>query len=162
MRVRGQTHDGREIKAMTAIRPEKLGEVSDTAAAAGPEFEGEIREFVRRDVSIRRKPRSDLIEELRSESNRDVGGQNMGGQAAAESIGTLIGRVSSAATSEIDRVIGDLTAMRETLRNEGDRVKREITGYADLSQTAMATMKVISEGLGQWKPASLQARPDAD
>lgn len=140
---------------MTAIRPEKLGGISE--AAAGTEFEGEIREFVRRDVSIRRKPRNDLIEELRGETARDIGGQ-----AAVESITTLIGRVSGAATSEIDRVIVELNAMRDTLRSEADRVKREITGYATLSQTAMASMKVISEGLAQWKPISLQVKPETD
>jgi hypothetical protein len=147
----------RKETMMTALQPDKLGTISEAAAATGPEFEGEIREFVRRDVSIRRRPRTDLIDDLRSESIRDVGGQ-----AAVESITTLIGRVSGAATSEIDRVIAELNAMRDTLRNEADRVKREITGYANLSQTAMASMKVISEGLGQWKPASLQVRPDVD
>jgi hypothetical protein len=41
--------------------------------------------------------------------------------------------------------------VRDFLRSEGDRVQREISGYATLSQTAMASMRVISESMAQWR-----------
>jgi hypothetical protein len=44
--------------------------------------------------------------------------------------------------------------MREFLRNEGERVQREIAGYATVSQTAAASMKVISESMAQWRSSS--------
>jgi hypothetical protein len=53
--------------------------------------------------------------------------------------------------NEIDNVIGELRSVRDFLRNEGDRVQREIAGYATVSQTAMASMKVISESMAQWR-----------
>ena len=37
------------------------------------------------------------------------------------------------------------------LRSEGERVQREIAGYASLSQAAMTSMKIIADSLAQWK-----------
>jgi hypothetical protein len=55
---------------------------------------------------------------------------------------------------EIDRVILELQAVREMLRSEGERVGREIAGYASLSHAAMTAMKVIGDSLTQWKNGS--------
>jgi len=41
--------------------------------------------------------------------------------------------------------------MREMLRDEGERVSREIAGYAGLSQASMSAMQVISDSLRAWK-----------
>jgi hypothetical protein len=119
---------------MTASKPERLGEIDQAAAS---EFEGEIREFVRRDVSFWRR-------QQRQEPATD---------AVAESVNSVLQRVSSASIEEIERVIGELQTMRDMLRAEGERVQREIAGYANLSQAAMASMKIMSESLSRWKPA---------
>jgi hypothetical protein len=37
------------------------------------------------------------------------------------------------------------------MRNEGERVSREIAGYASLSHAAATAMKVITDSLTQWK-----------
>jgi hypothetical protein len=66
----------------------------------------------------------------------------------------LVQRVAGASISEIDNVIEDLRGMREFLRNEGERVQREIAGYATVSQSAATSMKVISESMAQWRNAS--------
>jgi len=129
---------------MTASKPERLGEVDEAAAAAvASEFEGEIREFVRRDVSFRRRTRAES------------------GSEAVEHVASLVQRVAGASMDDIERVIGELQAMRDMLRNEGERVQREIAGYASLSQAANASMKLISDSLAQWKPGALQLRQDA-
>jgi hypothetical protein len=52
---------------------------------------------------------------------------------------------------EIDRVILELQGVRNMLHNEGERVSREIAGYASLSRSAMTAMKVIGDSLKQWK-----------
>jgi hypothetical protein len=44
--------------------------------------------------------------------------------------------------------------MRDTLVSEGDRVQREVARFAGLSQTAMASVRVIADSLMQWE------RPD--
>ena len=116
------------------VKPDRLGDIDQVAAN---QFEGEIREFVRRDASLRR---------------RDGPPDFLGDKTAVENIETLIGKVSEAATSEMDRVIGELTSMRNLLRSEGERVRREVTNFAGLSQTAMTSMKIIAESVAQWKP----------
>jgi hypothetical protein len=118
---------------------QKLGDVDEAAADA---FEGEIREFVRRDVAhLRRQPSV-------GESTTDPVSNNLN---------SLIRRVSGASMEEIDRVILELQGVRDMLRNEGERVSREVAGYASLSHAAMTAMKVIGDSLKQWKEAPTDA-----
>jgi hypothetical protein len=125
---------------MTVIQAERTGDIDQTADdSTASEVEGEIREFVRRDVSVFRRSRPERSE-------------------AADNINTLIQRVSGASITEIERVIGELTTVRDLLRNEGERVQREITGYASLSQAAMTSMKIIADSLAQLNPRDTQPR----
>jgi hypothetical protein len=48
-------------------------------------------------------------------------------------------------------VIAELTRVRDMLRSEGERVQREVAGYASLSQAAMTSMKIIADSVVQWK-----------
>jgi len=82
---------------------------------------------------------------------RHVDRSDTPGDPPGESVNMLVQRVAGASLSEIDNVIGELRSVRDFLRNEGDRVQREIAGYATVSQTAMASMKVISESMAQWR-----------
>jgi hypothetical protein len=52
---------------------------------------------------------------------------------------------------QIDRVILELQGVREMLRSEGERVTREIAGFASLNHAAMTAMRVVAESLAQWK-----------
>ena len=113
--------------------PEKLSDVVQAAANA---FEGEIREFVRRDVAFLRRQPSET---------------EPAGDPATENMNTLIRRVSGASMEEIDRVISELESVREMLRNEGKRVSREIASYVSLSHASTTAMKVITDSLTQWK-----------
>jgi hypothetical protein len=135
----GAEKRGPEHSASDRQVPERLGEVDQAAATA---FEGEIREFVRRDVSSPRRPRP--------------GPEPIGEpvpEKVSESLNSLIRRVSGASMEEIDRVILELQGVRDMLRNEGERVTREISGYASLSHAAITSMKVIADSLTQWKGA---------
>jgi len=111
--------------------PDRLGDVSQAAASA---VEGEIREFVRRDVAYLRRQRNGAEPD-----------------PVSDNLNSLIRRVSSASMEEIDRVILELQGVRDMLRNEGERVSREIAGYSSLSHSAMTAMKVIGDSLKQWK-----------
>ena len=157
---------------MTAMRPERFGSdkgvpekfgpekyapdrhapenLSDVSQAAETAVEGEIREFVRRDVSFLRRQRGEV---------------EAGGDPVSDNLNSLIRRVSGASMEEIDRVILELQGVRDMLRNEGERVSREIAGYASLSHAAMTAMKVIADSLKQWKagaaPSAQHERPTA-
>ena len=127
---------------MTVIKAERTAEADQATAAATAaveEVEGEIRAFVRRDLSVFRRRQ-----------------QENGGEAAVENVNSVIERVSGASVVEIERVMGELAQVRDMLRNEGQRVQREISGYASLSQAAMTSMKIIGDSLVQWKSQSPQ------
>jgi hypothetical protein len=96
------------------------------------EMEGEIRDFVRRDVASFRRPENDS-------------------EVVANNIGTLLQRVAGTSVQEIDRLISELQRVRDLLQNEGARVQREIVEFATLSQTAMQSTRIISESLTTWK-----------
>jgi hypothetical protein len=122
---------------MTVTNAEQPGEIDQATAAAittAEQVEGEIRAFVRRDVSVFRRPRA--------ESHNEV---------PIDGINSLIERVAGASVAEIEHVIVELTRVRDMLRNEGERVQREIAGYASLSQAAMTSMKIIADSLAHWK-----------
>lgn len=107
------------------------------------EFEGGIREFVRKDVALGRKRQE------RPEPPADT----------HENVSMLVQRVACASISEIDNLIEELRTMREFLRNEGERVQREIAGYASASQTSAASTKEIAESMARWRSAFVATPP---
>ena len=97
------------------------------------QVEGEIREFVRRDIAtLRRQPESES-------------------EMVASNIGSLLQRVAGTSVQEIDRLIVELQTLRDMLHTEGARVQREIVEFATLSQAAMQSTKIIAESLTHWK-----------
>src|SRR5215212_3206010 len=135
---------------MTVIIPERLGDIDQAAAAAnnvGAEVEGEIREFVRRDAGFWRRPRAATTEMT---------------EPSSDTANSLIQRISGASIEEIDRAIVELQGMRETLKREGDRVQRELTSYASTTQSALSSVKSITDSLSQWKqPAPMNNKREA-
>ena len=76
------------------------------------------------------------------------------GEMVANNISSLLQRVSGTSVQEIDRLIGELQTLRDTLQNEGERVRREVIQYANLSQAAMQSTKIIAESLTNCKGAA--------
>lgn len=68
-----------------------------------------------------------------------------------ENMNELIRRVAGASTEKIDRVILELQGVRDMLRNEGERVSREIAGYESLNHASLNAMKLVNDSLRQWK-----------
>jgi hypothetical protein len=119
---------------MTVIRAGKPVDLDEIAGKK--EVEGEIRDFVHRDVSTLRR-----------------GPPDPGSELVANNINALIQRVSGSSTKEIDMLIDELENLRDFLLSEGERVQREISGFATLSQSAMQSTRVIADGIAQWKRA---------
>jgi hypothetical protein len=135
--------ESKEEHRMSVTKAEKTGEVEQAAATAAVEqVEGEIRAFVRRDISVFRRTRSDATV----------------GDNPAENANSIIDRVAGASVTEIERVMAELSGVRDILRAEGERVQREIAGYASLSQAAMTSMKIIGDSLVNWKHQSTANR----
>jgi hypothetical protein len=126
---------------MSVNKAERAGDIDQAAATAAVEqVEGEIRAFVRRDISVFRRPRPE------------------GSDTVVENANSIIDRVSGASVNEIERVMSELAGVRDMLRTEGERVQREIAGYASLSQAAMTSMKIIADSLVNWKNQSAANR----
>jgi transposase len=115
---------------MSAIRNER------PAADVLPplsEVEGEIREFVRKDVaSLRRFPEA-------------------GGEVFVSNLNSIVQRVAGTSVAEIDNLISELEQLREHLHHEGQRVQREVVAYAQMSQAAMRSTKIIVESMAHFK-----------
>jgi hypothetical protein len=127
-------------QAMNVIRPEKLDTAeAEMDGAAATEVEVGIRDFVRNDVAYLRRP-------MANEHTHDANAE-----AAVNNVNSLIQRVAGTSLSEIEHLITELEGLRDLLHAEGQRVQREISGYAQLSQAAMKSTRVIAENVAQWK-----------
>ena len=116
----------------------------DTNLDAVSEVEAGIRDFVRNDVAYLRRPAV-----MNSPESLEPGAE-----AAVNNVNTLIQRVAGTSLSEIENLISELEGLRDLLHAEGQRVQREISGYAQLSQAAMKSTRMIADNVNQWKRAA--------
>ena len=75
-------------------------------------------------------------------------------EATVNNVNSLIQRVAGTSLSEIENLISELESLRDLLHAEGQRVQREISGYAQLSQAAMKSTRMIADNVAQWKRAA--------
>ena len=129
------------------IRSEKVESTEvDPNLAAVSEVEAGIRDFVRNDVAYLRRPAgatggADPTPETSTE-------------ATVNNVNSLIQRVAGSSLAEIENLISELESLRDLLHAEGQRVQREISGYAQLSQAAMKSTRMIADNVTQWKRAA--------
>ena len=128
------------------IRSEKVESTEvDSNLAAVSEVEAGIRDFVRNDVAYLRRPASGVVSsstETALEPNHE---------ATVNNVNSLIQRVAGTSLSEIESLISELESLRDLLHAEGQRVQREISSYAHLSQAAMKSTRMIADNVSQWK-----------
>ena len=124
------------------IRSEKVESTeADPNLAAVSEVEAGIRDFVRNDIAyLRRAPA------LTTESTLEPATE-----ATVNNVNSLIQRVAGTSLAEIENLISELESLRDLLHAEGQRVQREISGYAQLSQAAMKSTRMIADNVNQWK-----------
>jgi len=121
MRSRGAPKQGDQNMAVRKMRTAEHDQTVE-------EVEGEIHEFVRREVVTENE--SELV---------------------ASNINSLLRRVTATSVQEIDKLITELESSRDMLQSEATRVQREITQYSTLSQAALQSTKIITESLTQLK-----------
>ncbi|WP_315704908.1 MULTISPECIES: hypothetical protein [unclassified Bradyrhizobium] len=134
---------------MNAIRPDKVeGTETELSAdlAAVSEVEAGIRDFVRNDIAYLRRPGP--------ANGADPALVDVSTDAAVNNVNSLIQRVAGTSLSEIEHLISELESLRDVLHAEGQRVQREIASYAQLSQAAMKSTRIIAESVTQWKRAA--------
>lgn len=128
------------------IRPEQADDNTevDGDLAAVSEVEAGIREFVRNDIAYLRRPA------VPSETPS----LDANAEATVNNVNSLIQRVAGTSLAEIEKLISELESLRDLLHAEGQRVQREISGYAQLSQAAMKSTRMIADNVTQWKRAA--------
>jgi len=119
---------------MSRYVPDELADVDQMAAAV----EGKIRDFIQREAVFPGRQR----------------GENPVSVDSPTDLNVLVQRVTAASVEQIDRVIFNLQSVRDVLRSEGERVHRDICGYAGLNHASAKAMKVIADSLEKWKGAS--------
>ena len=125
------------------IRPEQTDESPevDGDLAAVSEVEAGIREFVRNDIAYLRRPAA----------AEETAPLDANAEATVNNVNSLIQRVAGTSLAEIEKLISELESLRDLLHAEGQRVQREISGYAQLSQAAMKSTRMIADNVQQWK-----------
>jgi ABC-type transporter Mla subunit MlaD len=136
---------------MTVTRSEKIDSTElsaeETDLAAVSEVEAGIRDFVRNDVAYLRRPAPSMLNDAET-------GLEPNTEATVSNVNSLIQRVAGTSLGEIENLISELETLRDILHAEGQRVQREISGYAQLSQAAMKSTRMIADNVAQWKRAA--------
>lgn len=131
------------MNAITRSEQESNAE-NEPDLAAVSEVEAGIRDFVRNDIAYLRRP-AVAADTVPLDANAE---------ATVNNVNSLIQRVAGTSLAEIEKLISELESLRDLLHAEGQRVQREISGYAQLSQAAMKSTRMIADNVTQWKRAA--------
>ena len=137
---------------MVAIKSnEDDTQIEDSNLAAVSQVEEGIRDFVRNDIAYLRRAAPSLAPEPQQHQQQQ---HDLSAEQTVATVSSLIQRVAGVSLSEIENLVQELESLRDVLHTEGQRVQREIAGYAQLSQAAIKSTRMISENVAQWKRAA--------
>jgi hypothetical protein len=131
---------------MTFAVTEKADTTVDTNVEAAADIEAGIRDFVSQDFEHLRRPMSASMEKA-----AQLADEQGNSEATVANLKFLIKRLAGTSVTDIESLIAELESLRDLLHAEGQRVQREISGYAQLSQAAMKSTRLIADNVAQWK-----------
>ena len=79
-------------------------------------------------------------------------------ETGGDKFSSLIKTMGAPSIVELEKIIGELQQARTYLQAESERIERETVGYAELSQTAMESVRIIAETVGEWRKAGHPVR----
>ncbi len=130
---------------MNAIFSEKVESTDmETNLATVSEVEAGIRDFVRNDFANLRRPTSGPPGSIDPVAEQSP-------EVTVNNVNSLIQRIAGTSRSQVETLVSELESLRDLLHAEGQRVQREISGYAQLSQAAMKSTRMIADNIEQWK-----------
>jgi hypothetical protein len=98
-----------------------------------------LRDFVLQDTAHLRR---DVETAFQGGSRREPRG-------APQMVSDLVRQMAGASLNKLDETIADLSQVRDFLHTEGERIKREISGYLQLNQVAMGSAKLVVDNIAQ-------------
>jgi len=131
------------MNATTGAEKTDLTEEQSNLVAVS-DVEAGIRDFVRNDVANLRRSSSEPPVNLDPVTEQSP-------EVSVNNVNSLIQRVAGASIRDIENLIAELESLRDLLHAEGKRVQREISGYAQLSQAALKSTRMIADNVEQWK-----------
>jgi len=109
---------------------------SEASKSSEMDFEGSIHEVLTR-----------ASDALRPAENSDE-------EMSANTVDTLLGRVSESSRCEIESLIDQLQTLHNKLQTDRSRIRRDIMEYAGLSQQVMQVTTIISDSVNKLPGAS--------
>src|ERR1044072_8593634 len=79
-----------------------------------------------------------------------------------ERMSSMLIRMISNSVGEFEGLIAELQRAQDYMKSEGERIQREITNFAQLNQSALGAIKVITDTIGPWKSAVLDDSRNSD
>jgi hypothetical protein len=76
-------------------------------------------------------------------------------------IAPLIPKLGAKSIDEIDRLMAKVRDAKNYLQSEGERIEQETVRYANLTQLASVTAKIVLDAISQWHPARDQQKSNA-
>lgn len=79
-------------------------------------------------------------------------------ETGSDNVSSLVQNLGAPSIDELEKIIGELQQARTYLKSESERIERETVGYTELSQTAMESVRIIAETVGEWRKAGHPVR----
>ena len=79
-------------------------------------------------------------------------------EVGSDNVSSLVQTLGAPSIDELEKIIGELQQARTYLKSESERIERETVGYTELSQTAMESVRIIAETVGEWRKAGHPVR----
>ena len=79
-------------------------------------------------------------------------------EVGSDNVSSLVQNLGAPSIDELEKIIGELQQARTYLKSESERIERETVGYTELSQTAMESVRIIAETVGEWRKAGHPVR----
>ena len=86
---------------------------------------------------------------------RDLARQKGPDMADAVGLCSDVLQAGAKSIAEIEKLMAELHAARDYLQSEGERIRREAARYAQLTQSASSSVKMISESMERWRETGL-------
>jgi hypothetical protein len=134
------------LKMDSRTNPVQASETPSAMTVA--QIDRALRDFVLQAAHLRR----DTETASRGVSRREP-------ESPPQMVSELVRQMGGASLNKLDETIVDLSQLRDFIHTEGERIKREISGYLELNQVATGSTKLVADNIAQCRGAASPPTP---